>query len=446
MNYRLIFGDGLMHGKIIGNAASRNAKIANSNRKRRRYKIVELFDKDKVAELKQRRDEAWRAADAFYWSHVDDKLTLSEADARAYKPMLLELKKIDDQIYAEKQKPTTAPIRDAIGGNFDDELAAHGGTQMKSKNFVGISGEQYHREFIAAIRDGFKFAVTNNILREGAMTQGGYLVPTELDEKIFSVLEENNVMRQIARVITTQSSHRIPIVASKPTATWTAEGDALTFSDETFGEVTLDAYKISCGLKISRELLEDAYFDVQAHIIEQCGNALARSEEESFILGDGVGKPTGLLTSIDGIADAVITTTGAEITTDDLITLEYTLPRPYRKTAVWLTSDAAIAQIRKLKDSTGNFIWTPALAESENPRLLGYPIYTSAYMPPPRSGAISIIFGDMKLGYVIGDRGGRTLQALHETFAVEDCSAYILRQRVDGKLVDASAVKALRLK
>lgn len=396
--------------------------------------------------LSERRGLIWDA-ECFLREHTDADGKISVADAQVMESKFAEIEAHDEKI-AELEKAqygtSTPRIIEPID-NFNGG-AANGGTQMKPKISAGISGERYHREFINAIRDGFKFAVTNDILREGAMTQGGYLCPTEFDEKIFSALSENNVMRQIARVITTQSSHRIPIVASKPTATWTAEGDALTFSAETFGEVSLDAYKISCGLKISRELLEDSYFDVEAHIIEQCGNALARSEEESFILGDGVGKPTGLLTSIDGIADAVITTTGAEITTDDLINLEYALLRPYRKMAVWLTSDAAIAQIRKLKDSTGNFIWTPALAESENPRLLGYPIFTSPNLPPPRSGAIALIFGDMKSAYTIADRGGRTIQVLNEIYAPEDCVAYILRQRVDGKLVDASAVKALRLK
>ena len=422
------------------------ATASNGKRrfKRKDAKAMELANRDKQLSLFLERERLWRDAEDFYDSHVDKDSTMTAKDAATYKKMTEETERVNKELKAELEKPTTAPIRDAVGCGFGDDFT--GGTQMAGKNFTGISGNEYRREFVNAIRDGFKFAVTNDILRTGALPQGGYLLPIELDERIFSALEENNCMRQICRVITTQSSHRIPVVASKPTATWTAEGDALIFSDESFSEVTLDAYKISCGLKISRELIEDAAFDVEAHIVDQCSNAIARSEEESFIIGDGNGKPTGLLTSLNGISDAVITTTGTDITTDDLINLEYELPRAYRKAAVWLCSDAAIAQIRRLKDSTGNFIWSPQLSENEPAKILGYKVFTSPFMPPPRSGAISVIFGDLQQAYTIGDRGGRTLQALHELFAVEDISAFILRERVDGKLVDDKAVKGLRLK
>lgn len=342
---------------------------------------------------------------------------------------------------------TILPQPGAMGGGWIiGSPIPKGAKNMSRKISAGISGESYRREFIGAIRDNFRHAVTNSYLREGALPQGGYLVPEELDSQIVSALEGANVMRQLCRVILTASDHRIPIVASKPAATWTAEGEALTFSNETFNQVTLEAYKLSVGLKISNDLLQDSFFDLENHIIKECVAAIANTEEQAFLLGTGNGQPQGLLTAIDANTDAVITTSGTEITADDLIQLEYSLNRPYRKSACFVTSDNAMAQIRRLKDSTGNFLWTPSLAEGEPGRLLGYPCHTSQFMPPARSGAMAICFGDMSAAYTIADRGARQIQPLRELFAVEDISAFIVRERVDGRLVDDKAVKALRVK
>ena len=411
--------------------------------------LQEMYDElsQLVEEMRQYLDE-----------HEDENGELTTEEAETFDRMNQKVtalkKKIDRHERVAKvdnylSEPITQPILNqpgSMGGGWDiptsDQfIKIHGGKNMRHH-----TSDRYRREFIGAIRDHFQTAVTNSYLREGALPQGGYLVPTELDTQIVSALEGANVMRQLCRVINTASDHKINIVASKPSATWTAEGESLNFSNEEFSQIVLEAYKLSIGLKISNELLADSFYDIEDHVVTECSNALANAEEEAFLLGDGNGKPTGLLVSIDANSDAVITTTGATISADDLIALEYKLSRPYRKDAVFITSDSAMEQIRRLKDSTGNFIWSPQLSENEPAKILGYKVFTSPFMPPPRSGAISVIFGDLQQAYTIGDRGGRTLQALHELFAVEDISAFILRERVDGKLVDDKAVKGLRLK
>lgn len=393
---------------------------------------------------------------SFLDEHEDEEGNLTPEEAATYDRMNQKVTALSKKIKRHESiakvdnylsQPASKPILDnpnAFGNGWtigESSIKNYGGKTMRQ-----VTSDRYRREFLGAIRDHFQTAVTNSYLREGALPKGGYLVPTELDAQIVSALEDNNIMRQLCRVINTQSDHKINIVASKPAASWTAEGESLNFSDETFSQVVLEAHKLSTGLKISNELLEDAYYDIEAHIVNECSNALANAEEQAFLLGDGNGKPTGLLVSIDADSDSVITTTGAELTCDDIIALEYKLSRPYRKSASFIASDSAMEQIRRLKDSTGNFIWSPSLVENEPPRLLGHPIYTSQFMPPARSGAIAIVFGDMQQAYTIADRGNRTIQPLRELFAVEDISAYILRQRVDGKLVDAQAVKALKIK
>ena len=87
---------------------------------------------------------------------------------------------------------------------------------------------------------------------------GGYLVPDEYERTLVEALEEENVFRQLARVIQTSSGDRkIPVVATKGTASWIDEEGAYTESDDSFGQVSIGAYKLGTMIKVSEELLND---------------------------------------------------------------------------------------------------------------------------------------------------------------------------------------------
>ena len=78
-------------------------------------------------------------------------------------------------------------------------------------------------------------------------------------------------------------------------------------------------------------------------------------------------------------------------------------------------------------------------------RLLGYPVYSSAYMPSIAAGKTVIAFGDYSY-YNIGDRGTRSLQELKELFAGNGMVGFVMKERVDGKLVLEEAVQTLKMK
>ena len=90
--------------------------------------------------------------------------------------------------------------------------------------------------------------------------------------------------------------------------------------------------------------------------------------------------------------------------------------------------------------------WTASTTEGEPPQLLGYPVYSSSFMPQYASGAVIAAFGNFRQGYTIADRAARTFKALYEILALNDLSAFIAIERVDAKLVDKNAIKILKLK
>ena len=206
----------------------------------------------------------------------------------------------------------------------------------------------------------------------------------------------------------------------------------------------LDAYKLSVAVKVSEELLADNQYDLEGYLIRSFGQAIANAEEDAFITGDGVSKPTGLLHPTKG-GQIGIVTAGNSITADEVVDLIYKLKRPYRTKAAFLTSDSTLAAIRKLKDGIGNYIWQPALTAGEPDRLLGYPVYTSAFVPTVDAGQPVMAFGDFSY-YNIGDRGTRSLAALHELYAGVGQVAFVARERVDGRLILPEAVQVLKMK
>ncbi len=292
------------------------------------------------------------------------------------------------------------------------------------------------------MRTGFRRV--SNVLQEGTDKSGGYLVPEEYDSRLIDILNEENIMRGLATKITTSGEHKINMAATKPAALWIEEGGALTFGEATFDQITMDAYKLHVAIKVTEELLYDAKFNLEGYILDQFGKALANAEEDAFLNGDGKGKPMGIFdTAGGGQYNAV--TSGASISADDVINLVYTLKRPYRKGASFITNDKTLASLRKLKDNNGAYLWQPSLTAGEPDRLFGYAIYTSQYAPEAAAGKAAMAFGDFSY-YNIGDRGSRSLQELKELFAGNGMVAYVMKERVDGRLILPEAVQILKMK
>ena len=288
-------------------------------------------------------------------------------------------------------------------------------------------------------------AVTN-ALQVGTDSEGGYLVPDEYERTLVEALEEENIFRQMAKVIKTSSGDRkIPVVASKGTASWIDEEGAYPESDDSFGQVSIGAYKLGTMIKVSEELLNDSVFDLQSYISREFARRIGAKEEEAFFTGDGKGKPLGVLAATGGAETGVTAASATAVTADELMDLYYSLKSPYRKKSMWVLNDSTIKAIRKLKDNNGQYLWQPSLAAGTPDMILGRPIKTSAYMPVMAAGAKTIAFGDFSY-YWIADRQGRSFKRLNELFAASGQVGFLASQRVDGKLILAEAVKVLAQK
>ena len=317
--------------------------------------------------------------------------------------------------------------------------------QPKEKEKRGIATDAYRTAFWNMVRAKTMSYEIHNALKIGEDDHGGYLAPDEFERTLVEALEEQNIFRQFAHVITTSSGDRkIPVVASKGTASWIDEEAAFPESDDTFGMLSIGAFKLATTIKVSDELLHDSVFDVASYIAKEFARRIGAAEEEAFFTGNGTGRPTGILNATGG-AETGVTSAGANISFDDVIDLYYSLRSPYRRNAVFMMNDSTVRALRKLKNGSGDYLWQPSVTAGTPDTILNRPVYTSSYMPTVASGAKSILFGDMSY-YWIADREGRTFQRLNELYAPTGQVGFLSFERVDGKLILPEAAKVLQMK
>jgi HK97 family phage major capsid protein len=398
----------------------------------------------KILELREKRARAWDAAKAFLDSKRGENGLLSDEDTATYEKMENDVVALGKEIERlERQAAIDLELSKATSNPITNEPTK--GTEEKT----GRASAEYRRSFWSAMRTRAGEGLDPNVknaLQIGTDSEGGYLVPDEYERTLVEALEEQNIFRTLANVITTSSGDRkIPIVASKGTASWIDEEGAIPESDDSFGQVTIGAYKLGTLIKVSEELLNDSVFPLESYISKEFARRIGNKEEESFFTGDGSGKPTGVLAATGGAQVGVTTASATAITIDEVLDLFYSLKAPYRNRAVFVMNDSTVKAIRKLKDGQGQYLWQPSVQAGTPDTILNRQLYTSAYVPAIEASAKTIVFGDFSY-YWVADRQGRVFRRLNELFAVTGQVGFIATQRVDGKLILPEALKVLQQK
>ena len=397
---------------------------------------------NQILTLREKRAKAWDTAKAFLDTKRGTDGMISAEDAATYDKMESdvvslgkEIERLERQAALDREfsQPTSNPLTEKPGASAD-------------KGKTGRASDEYRRSFWNMMRSKNPSFEVMNALQVGVDSEGGVFAPDEFERILIEALEEQNIFRGLAKFIKTSSGDRkIPVVASKGTASWLDEEAAYPESDDAFGMISIGAFKLATMIKVSEELLNDSVFDIASYIAKEFARRIGTKEEEAFFVGDGSGKPTGLLANSGGAELGVTAASATAITLDEIIDLFYSLKSPYRKNAVFLMNDTTVKAVRKLKDSTNNYLWQPSITAGTPDTILNRPVYTSAYVPTLAAGVKAIAFGDMGF-YWVADRQGRSFKRLNELFAATGQVGFIASQRVDGKLILPEAVKVLQMK
>ena len=252
---------------------------------------------NKILELREKRAKLWESAKAFLDARRDDKGLVSAEDTATYERMeqdVVDLGKEIDRL--EKQavldlelsKPTSTPLSNKPNNGMGETKE-------------GRASDEYKKAFWNVMRTKNPKSDVFNSLSIGDDTEGGYLVPDEFERTLIQTLEEENIFRKLAKVIQTSSGDKkIPVVVTKGTAAWLDEGEEYEESDSVFGQTSIGAYKLGTMIKVSDELLNDSIFNIESYISTEFARRIGAKEEEAFLVGDGIGKPTGIFNATGG--------------------------------------------------------------------------------------------------------------------------------------------------
>lgn len=389
----------------------------------------------KIEELREKRAGLYESMKELNSAALAEERDLSAEEAEKYDKIEADFDAITRQIDRTEKLEGIAPKMTRAAATDEPEPTVERSDPRAS--------QEYRDAFNLYLRQGDKALIDPEVraaLQVGTDSEGGYTVADEWERKLVESLREFGVMRQLATVITTSDSGQlhIPAVDAAGTAALTAEEAAFTESEDTFKEILLDAYKVGTLIKISDELLHDSIFDLSSFIQRRAAQAIAIKENAYFVAGTGTAQPNGLATAAS-VGKTFVANNA--ITADELIDLFHSVLPPYRRSASWMMNDSTIKVVRKLKDTTNQYLWQPGLQAGEPDTLLGRPVFADPDVAAIATVAVSVLFGDIS-AYWIRDVSPMSVKVLNELYAANGQVGYRVDRRSDGDLVDTAAVKS----
>lgn len=301
----------------------------------------------------------------------------------------------------------------------------------------------------------FESIVERRALQVDSPVAGGYLtMPQEMVNQLLKFVDDMVFIRQKATKysVAQAQSLGVPTLENDPAdADWT--GEILTGSEDStmsFGKRNLTPHPIAKRIRVSRTLLRMATIGAEALVNERLAYKFAVTEEKAFLTGSGAGQPLGVFTaSNDGIPtgrDISTDNTTTAITADGLINCKYNLKSQYLQSpsTAWGFSRTAVRNIRKLKDGSGQYLWSPGLAGTPS-TILDIPYFMSEFIPSTFTSQLYVgILGDWRF-YWIADALSMGIQRLEELYAATNQVGFIGRMEMDGQPVLAEAFSRLQL-
>lgn len=396
---------------------------------------VEIKDVQEVAESLQKNFNEFKEKNDKRIDAIEQEKGKLAGEVETLNGKLTELEKLKTDLEGE-----LAAVKRPGGGNASKEATEH----SKAFNLFVRKGRD----------DGLK-ELEGKTMSTESDEDGGYAVPELLDRNIIKLLNDDVVMRQVSTVIQVGSpAYKKLVDVGGIGSGWVGETDPRPATTTPKLEpVTPFWGELYGNPQATQTMLDDAFFNVEAFLQNDLSEEFAEKEEAAFTLGDGDKKPKGYLaygmdTKKDkdrtfGTLQKLLTASASAITSDELITLLYSLRKKYRKGANWMMNNNSVAYVRMLKNSEGDYLWRPGIELDQPSSLLGYAIAENEQMADIGGGENPISFGNFKRGYYILDRMGT--RVLRDPYTNKPFVGFYTTRRVGGMLVDSNAIKVLSM-
>ncbi len=287
-------------------------------------------------------------------------------------------------------------------------------------------------------------------------SDGGYLVPVELEQEIGRRLAAISPIRALATVREISASvYKKPFMTAGPASGWIGEtAERVQTTTPTLDALSFPAMELYAMPAATATLLDDAAVDIDEWIASEVELTFAMQEGTAFVTGNGSGKPEGFL-SYDTVANAswtwgklgFVASGGASgfassSPSDALVDLIYALKAGYRQNAAFVMNRKTQAAIRKFKDQGGGYLWQPPAQPGGRASLMTFPVVESEDMPDLGADALPVAFGDFRRGYLIVDRTG--VRVLRDPYSAKPYVLFYTTKRVGGGVQDFDAIKLMK--
>lgn len=284
-------------------------------------------------------------------------------------------------------------------------------------------------------------------------TAGGFTVPTELQAGIIKSMAAWGPMYDENVAFTLNTTSGNPLTFTTVNETGGGAGVSLAqhtqstqladdnSQDVVFGQITLSAHAYNTEwIQVSMELLQDSIENMEAVVADLLGQRIGRRVNAELTVGDGTGDPQGVVT---GSTLGRTAASATAITADELIDLVHSVDPAYRQSprAAFMFNDLTLSAIRKLKDTTNQYIWQMGDIRAGAPgTLLGFRYYINQAMANIATAQRSVIFGDFSR-YYVRKVGAPVIGIARERFWPQVGIAGVVR--LDGRLMDTRAIRHL---
>jgi HK97 family phage major capsid protein len=331
----------------------------------------------------------------------------------------------------------------------------------------GLQGEvteaeavEYQKAFGRFLRKGEGFSdAERKAMSVGSDPDGGFLVTPDMSGRTVTRIFDTSDMRRFAN---SQTIGTDALEGSKDlneaSAGWVGESDTRSVtSTPQVGTWRIPTFEQYAMPDATQKMLDDANMDVEAWLAGKVADKFQRLENAAFVVGTGVNQPRGFATystaaTADGsrtwgVFEHIATGTSGDFTSgvtqaDCLFNIIHRTKPMYLQNGTWFMPRLLTADIRKMKDTTGQYLWQPSMQKGEPDMLLGYPLAKFEDMAAKAAGSLSIAFGDMRATYQIVDRAG--IRVLRDPYTAKPFVRFYTTRRVGGDVIHFEALKFVK--
>lgn len=395
-----------------------------------------------LKELLQKQGENFEA-----FKKANDELLKAKADGKAVADMEAKLAKIDGEfIQINKEIGEIAKKQNRPGAQVGNSISPE-----KAEHKAALT------HYLRTGKEGDLADLEKKALSSASDPDGGFLVTEEMDTEIDRIAQTAGALRNLANVRTIGAAEYEKLVKTRGVSGgWLAEAaDSAESTEPTWSKIEIQAHKMYAEPWIPNEMLEDAFYDLEADVTNEAGITFAETEGAAFITGNGVGKPRGIAAystvanasyawgSVGYIASGAAGAFTSVAPADKIMALQHSLKRVYRPGAAFLLNDSALATVRQMKDGSGTYyLWQPDPSGSFLGRFLGAPVEVDDNMPDIAANSLSIAYGNFKRAYTIVDRRG--IAVIRDQVTKKGVTKLHFSKRVGAGITNFEALKFMK--